>query len=572
MKTPPAGWRRSILALALLAACAPKDSPAAVEPDLPAAQDVAADAKAVRFLTQATFGPTSESIRAVRQAGLAGWLDEQMAIPATVGVPALAELGCFAEQQGVDDCPDDGRLEEPHRERMELWWQHVLFGRDELRQRVAFALSEIFVVSERSDVLANFPLLLQDYYDTLARGAFGTYRDLLESVTLHPAMGLYLSMVKNPKPDPDLGIRPDENYAREVMQLFSIGLVLLNPDGSPLLDEDGDAIPTYDQDVIQGMAHAFTGWNFAGVDAPHLGAWIWAEPKIGDLEPWDEHHDQHPKRLVTGVETSGGESAEEDMALVLDLLAGHPNVGPFLGRRLIQRLVTSNPTPAYIARVSAVFDDDGAGVRGNLAAVVRAILLDPEARRGHLDLPETFGKVREPLLRLTALWRAFGVELQGERVEFPWIAYVFDQAPMSAPSVFNFFQPDFAPPGPVGDAGLVAPEMQITTHTFVTRVSTFLGYLAHAFFVGTDCEDCEELPLLDFAFEASLASNAGALVDHLDARLLGGTMSAEMRTALVDYLRGIPLTEDDPERPRGTTRVREAVNLVVASPEFAVQK
>ena len=315
-------------------------------------------------------------------------MDEQLALPVSLIVPELSQRYCFFEL-GHTECDDwHQNFWEAHNYREELWWQHALFAPDQLRQRVAFALTEIFVVSERGDYLYAYPLLLADYCDTLARNAFGTYRELLEEIALHPAMGIYLSMIKNQKPSTSAGTRPDENFAREVMQLFSIGLDMLKPDGSPVLDANGERVPTYDLDVVVGMAHAFTGWNFVGTptDSDPF-EWIDSLGLLGTMEPHEARHDKEPKLLVGGVQSPGGLSAREEMDLVLDLLAEHPNVGPFLGRRLIQRLVTSNPSSAYIARISAVFEDDGNGVRGNLAAVVRAILTDQEALRGYEEFP-----------------------------------------------------------------------------------------------------------------------------------------------------------------------------------------
>jgi len=530
------------------------------------------EAEASRFLARATFGATPEAVETFTTLGDERWLEQQLALPATEIVPALSGQGCFLEL-GDGNCPDWlEELRRLHNLRTELWWQRALYAPDQLRQRVAFALTEIFVVSERGDFMFAYPLLLADYHDMLARGAFGTYRELLKEVTLHPAMGIYLSMCKNQKPDEVTGSRPDENFAREVMQLFSIGLELLNPDGSAILDEFGRPVPTYDQDVVVGMARALTGWNFRGTPpASTPKQWDESLGLLGRMEPDPTRHDTDPKLLVGGYEAPGGLSPEEDLALVLDLLAGHPNVGPFLGRRLIQRLVTSNPSPEYIARISAVFEDDGEGVRGNLGAVVTAILTDDEARSGGEQAPEIFGKVREPILRLTALFRAFEARAQDGRVQLHWATGALNQGHLQSPSVFNFFLPDFAPIGPVGDAGLVAPELQITTHTFINRVGNFLAWMVFDHYEGSDCEGCEA-PLLDYAEAAELAAHPAHLVDYLDAMLLGGTLSEGSREVVLEYLREIPYDEAGVHAPPGYSRVLEAVHLLVVSPEFSVQK
>lgn len=282
---------------------------------------------------------------------------------------------------------------------------------------------------------------------------------------------------------------------------------------------------------------------------------------------------------MTGYTAPAGRSAEADLAHVLDLLAAHPNVGPFLSRQLIQRLVTSNPTPAYVARVAAVFDDDGTGARGNLGAVVRAILLDEEARAGHERAPATFGKVREPALRLTALWRAFDGRSASGWVDFPWPEEVLGQAPLRSPTVFNFYRPDHVPPGELSELGLAAPELAIATHTLVTRVTNELLVRARAVPGGPapraahepparlrlpDEVDAVEAPgvVLDLAREVALADEPDDLLDHLDVLLFGGLLSAELRAILSDHLGDAP----------DEARVREAVFLAVASPEYAVQR
>jgi len=316
------------------------------------------------------------------------------------------------------------------------------------------------------------------------------------------------------------------------------------------------------------MARAFTGWNYAETQATSNEEWLASRGKLGRMQAWDQYHDPHPKPLVTGYVSPAGLTARQDLDLALDLLAQHPNVGPFIGRRLIQRLVTSNPSPEYVARVTAVFDDDGKGVRGNLGAVVRAILTDPEALG---SVGADFGKVREPLLRLTALFRAFDARIQGGMVSIGWSDWAFDQTPLEAPSVFNFFLPDYSPPGPAGNAALVAPELQIATHTFVNRTANVLGEIALEHYEGTKCKDCDA-PLLDYGSVAEIAQDVQSLLNYLDALLLGGTMTDGTRAIIGDVLSAIPYSEEPPLLPPGIARVREAVHLLVLSPDYAVQK
>jgi len=360
--------------------------------------------------------------------------------------------------------------------RQEIWWRNVLSGNDQLRQRVAYALSQILVVSDQNGALEGNPTTLAHWHDMLASGAFGSYRTLLENVTLHPSMGHYLSMFGNRKPDAALNIRPDENYAREITQLFSVGLVMLNADGTPVDGNPAQAgvqpVPTYNQDTIRGFAHVFTGWKYSTCIPPNttsadpnnnLNWWNWeycssqAQSVSGDqdwrlhegwrtpLRPWGEgntvrgevyYAHEGTKQLLNypGVSlpngvlpsSSGrtaGSRARHDLGLALDNVFNHPNVGPFIARQLIQRLVSSNPSPAYIGRVAAAFaDDNGAaagGTRGNLRAVVRAVLMDPEARN-LAQVPANGGKLREPLLRVSALWRALDARSRDGRIREGW--------------------------------------------------------------------------------------------------------------------------------------------------------
>ena len=332
-------------------------------------------------------------------------------------------------------------------------------GSDQLRQRVAWALSQILVTSQVS--LANrYPFGLADYYDMLAHHAFGDFRQLIEEVTLHPMMGVYLSMLGNRKPNAELNIRPDENYARELMQLFTIGLVELNADGTPKLDAHNQPIPTYDQAVVEGFAHVFTGWHWACTfgspgNCGFSNTRGTVPNQILPMQLFPEEHDTGAKRLLTypnAVKSviPAGQTAEQDLADALDNIFHHPNVGPFISRQLIQRLVTSNPSPAYVARVSAVFDDDGTGQRGNLGAVVRAILLDAEARAPASTADPDASKLKEPVLRLTQLWRAYDGRAANGRYFNINPSVDFGQGPLQAPSVFNFYSPFYAPPGEIG--------------------------------------------------------------------------------------------------------------------------
>ncbi len=526
----------------------------------------ATDGEAARFLTQATFGPTWAEIQSLRSSGYSAWLDAQMAAPASRIVPYLDFIAALPEPVFQNA-------------RLEGWWINALQGEDQLRQRVAYALSQILVVSDQSAALDIQAYSVAHYYDLLIDNAFGNYRTLLGEMTRTPAMGTYLSMIANRAPDVALNIRPDENFAREILQLFSIGLIMLNPDGTPVL-VDGEPLPSYNQFNIKTFAHAFTGWHFAGcVDfnfcGPGGGASVgWTQP----MQPFDAFHHTEPDAdpdnndFLLGFSRPPGGNAAGNLELALDNIFSHPNVGPFLARRLIQNLVTSNPSPAYIARVGAVFNDNGSGVRGDLGAVVRAILLDVEARVGHLDHPQTFGKVREPILRQTHLWRAFGAAAADGRYREHNPEQHYAQAPNRSPSVFNFYLPDYQAPGEIATADLYSPELQIATETFVTRTANKLVGLSVFDHVGSPFQQNPppDRVLIDFTAIQGLAADPNDLLDHLDVLLLNGLMSAQMRGVLLPYLQAIPFTAGND--PGGRRRTWEALHLIITSPEYSVQK
>ena len=498
-------------------------------------------AEAARFVAQSTFGPNDQSIARVKQVGYSAWLGEQMALPASLHRPAIEQL-----QQG-------GTTVQPYH-RQAMWWKHALTGPDQLRQRMAFALSEILVISDANDTLASDVLGCTEYYDILVRGAFGTYRELLEHVTLSPQMGKYLSHLRNEKPNPITNTRPDENYAREIMQLFTIGLFELNANGTRKT-QNGQPIATYVQDDIVNLAHVFTGWNYA--NSPQ---WWSNNPNYLPMQAWPQYHDTAPK-VVLGQTFVAGQTAEQDLAQALDLLCNHPNIGPFLGRQLIQHLVTSNPSPAYVARVAAVWANDGSGTRGNLAAVLRAILLDSEARTGQ-TVAANYGKTREPLLMMTAIWRAVGAVSPSGAWRFDRPDFSFAQAVLRSRSVFNFFRPDYAPQGDIVAAGIVAPEFQILDHTSaITTINQF--YRAMFERLADDPGAPQNEILIDIAPFATMAQDVPALLDWLDLHLLYGAMSEDMRTILTTHLNGVSDARQ---------RALDAIYLTASSPEFFVQK
>ncbi len=510
--------------------------------------DVISKAEAFQFLNQGSFGATEAEAQGVIDTGFADWIDEQMQRPASLQLPYLRSL------------PRPAFLFELQGDRIDIWFRNVVNGDDQLRQRMAFALSEIMVVSQVG-ALIDHTYSLADYYDVLARNAFGNYRDLIEEVTLHPAMGVYLSMLGNEKPNAALNIRPDENYARELMQLFSIGLVELNIDGSARLDGFGQPIPTYDQPVIEGFAHVYTGWTYAGAPHFHL-AFPNDNNQTVPMQLYPAFHDTGPKQLMNGVMLPAGQDGDEDLADALDNIFSHPNVGPFIAIRLIQRLVTSNPSPAYIQRVASVFNNNGSGVRGDLGAVVRAILLDPEARpESPMDLD---GKIKEPLLRLTQVWRAYDATSASGRYRLLAASIFFGQGPLQAPSVFNFFSPFYAPPGEIRDSSLVAPELQIATEYQNTLVTNYMLFQA----LGLTSEStalAEDDVYIDIGEEMAIAADTEALVERVSDKLLAGRISATLETEVEGMINRIPASES-------AIRVGEAIYFIASSPEFAYQR
>jgi uncharacterized protein (DUF1800 family) len=507
--------------------------------------------EAARLLNQTSFGPSEQSIQQVVDVGIEQWIDGQLNLPASSQVAYLAKLeAAFGEGEEIT-----------RMHRIEAWWDITLTEEDQLRQRVAFALSQIFVISEKSNFFEEF-YGIANYYDLLATHAFGNYRDLLEAVTLSPMMGMYLSMLGNEKPDVERNIRPDENYAREVMQLLSIGLVELNQDGSARLDTSGNTIATYDQAIIQGFAHVFTGWHFNGTTDNSWWYWWDNYDAINPMQAVQSRHDVGSKRLLNEVVLPANQSAERDLEQALDNLFEHQNVGPFICKQLIQRLVTSNPSADYIERVSSVFSDNGDNVRGDLAAVLKAILMDDEARNGHVNAPTIFGKLREPILKATHLWRAFKAYSQNDRFQQGYPDYFFNQAPLAAPSVFNFYSPSYAPPGVIAEQGLVAPEFQITTENYAIRTSNFFAYSALWSHVPNG--DDEQI-VVDLTEEIALVDDIDSLLDRLNILLLAGGMTENMRTILSDVH-----TQTNYSQP--AERVADLIFLIMNSPQYAIQK
>jgi uncharacterized protein (DUF1800 family) len=573
-----------------LAACGggggSSDAPAPATPVTPpaAVEKPANRAEAARFLTQATFGPTDTDIAHLMDVGYAAWIDEQFALPAT-------SHRAWVEQRDAQIKVANANSSAGQDQVFESFWKQALTGPDQLRQRAVFALSQIFVISMVDAGVGNEPRAAADWLDMLGSSGLSTYRQALEAVSRHPMMGVYLSHLKNQKADPRTGRVPDENYAREVMQLFSIGLVELNEDGSART-AGGASVDTYTPADIAGLAQVFTGWSWACPDWPDNNCFSRGtnnslsdpdrsfKPMVG----YPQYHSTDEKRFLGTVipaQTTSDPSAS--LAAGLDALAGHANVGPFIGRQLIQRLVTSNPSPTYVRDVARVFANNGSGVRGDMKAVIKAVLMHPEAR----VMSATSGKVREPVLRLSAFLRAFP-----HTSDTGWFrvgntdspSTSLGQSVLRSPSVFNFYRPGYVDPGSEAAArGLVSPEMQIAHETSAAgyvnamRDNVSSGVGAYNGTVGGITYNRRDLKP-DYTAELALSDDPAALVDHVMGRLLYSPDVTELRSEIIAAVTSLAIPALNANLGNQTTvdrakraRVNTALLLVLASPEFQVQ-
>ena len=538
-----------------------------------------AEQEASRFLAQATLGADLALIQEVVTMGIEPWIDQQLALPQSQLLDYLyAEL---YDETTIGDEDADSPWRELFRYAL---WQTTLNGSDLLRQRVALALSEIFVISTETDDIYDVANGAADWYDMLLRNAFGNFRDLLQDVTLSPLMGSYLSHAGNRKTDAAKNRFPDENYAREIMQLFTIGLFLLNDDGSFILDGNNEPIPTYDNSHITEFAKIFTGLQYDFDGDPHitwtpdfLSGWLNPYTAVRPMKMWDEEHEPGSKTLLNGYVVPNGQTGIEDVNEALDHLFNHPNVGPFIGRQLIQRLVKSNPSPEYIGRITAVFNDNGSGVRGDMQAVIKAILLDDEARNPSFITDPNNGKLREPFFRFTQLVRAFHYSNPQDKFwDAGWdVENSLRQYMFNAPSVFNFFSPGYRPPGPVGDAGLTGPEFQLlNSYTAISTINFWYSRLEWNYVIDLPDPDDEirgqtynlDQPEQDLTYEVALVGDIPSLIDHLDLLLTYGTLSTEMRAIIETAVSGY-----DADGADAVDVVNFAIFLFMSCPEYAVQ-
>ena len=555
-----------------------------------------------RFLVQSTFGPTPELVSAQTGRSASAWFVSQLDRPATLHTPMIEE---YIRLGNADIRSNRVARNGP----AFAFWRATVESEDQLRQRMAFALSQILVVSDYADFfVGNVPEVMGGYRDILVTNAFGNYRELLEEITYNPAMGYYLTYMGNRKEDPRRNRKPDENYARELLQLFTVGLVELNPDGTPVLGSDGRPKEIYDNTDITGLARVFTGLDLEGLDRRQGGV-----DRIGDrdtgleksfLRPMAVNAEEHSEvdKVFLGTTIAAGTNAQASIDQALDTIMAHKNVGPFVSRQLIQRFTTSNPSPAYVARVAAAFDAGrhtlpngstvGDGRKGDLSATLAAILFDADAR-GDAGLTDPgFGKIREPILRFTGFARAFGLDLN--RPEYNESLYDTSQSsslsqhPYRSASVFNFYRPGYVPPNTqTGARDMTIPEMQLVNASSTTGYINFASYFAfndpsdgninrlrnrfESYGVPFDEGRARATAVPNYAEEIALAGDTAALIDHLDNKLLYGSMTAETRSGIISALGDLSI-DGAADEQQARAMVQFAVTLVLTSPDFIVQR
>ncbi len=494
------------------------------------ANPLVSSSAARRFLEQGAFGPTPADATHVQQVGLQGWINEQFALAKTSNYQVSGSQGNMPPR----------------------FVSNAVMQPDQLRQRVAFAYSQIFVSSLNTNIWSS---IMGPYQDMLLSDAFVNFRQIIQDVTLNPAMGQFLNMANNAKGNALGTILPNENYAREVMQLFTIGTSMLNPDGMPQLDAQGNFIPTYTQQTVAEFARVFTGWTNQPTSGPvNWGAYI---NPAGPMVPYQPMHDTNAKNILYGVVLPAGQTAQQDLAGGLDNLYNHPNAGPFIGKQLIQHLVKSNPTPAYVARVAAAFNDNGQGVRGDMKAVISAVLLDPEARAndaGGMDQP-TDGHLQEPVLFLAGFLRALNAQVNDQNY-FSWDLYNMSQDIFNPPSVFNYYSPRYGVPG----AGITGGEFQIYT----PATSLYRDNLVSSLFGNYQASIQTNGPgtTVDLTPYVTLATTPSQLVDALDIALTHGDMPSTMKQILVSAVQA--------EGGGNLRRVQTALYLILASSYYNV--
>jgi uncharacterized protein (DUF1800 family) len=549
---------------------------------------------AARFLTQATFGPTTSDVARVMQVGYSEWIDEQLGMPATLGEPTVESIvnkrTAAAQNNGSS-------------QRLNRWWWQATYAPDQLRQRMAYALSQIFVVSDQNSAIGGDYVPMAHYTDMLAKDAFALFRQTIEDVTYHPSMGKFLNAFRNLKAqynDSNVQVTsPDENYAREVMQLFSIGLVKLNMNGTPV-SSGGVPVPTYAQADITATAKIFTGFTYA--DAPTTGspnfygggatfAGQYSRMNCWGLElfPYTSGNMKHeitgddaqpgtPITVIENQQIPGPHHCDDDVSAELDILAAHDSTAPFISKQLIQRFTTSNPSTTYVSDVAAVFVSSN----GDLGDVLKKILTHPEARPLLVSTgaseSDRGGKLREPILRITAVWRAFNAVAQVKDTygEIPMLGGGISignlgQNMLQAPTVFNFYTPDYAQPGVFADNDLVSPELQIANESSVYLLNNTFYNLTHGAYVGMTGPPTDRplinLNALIFANGSSGAAPTEAnMIAYVNNAMMYGSMSSDMQTKLTSML------HSGMNGASAQERAWSLVYVTMLSPEFTAQR
>ncbi|MCF7560916.1 DUF1800 domain-containing protein [Sabulilitoribacter multivorans] len=532
-----------------------------------------------RFLAQATFGCDLNYIKSVAEQPYEDWIDAQF----DLNSPSMGVLTQSIYNQARDMFVANGGNADDYfgpfwAHFQYAWWQLNIGNQDLLRQRIALALSEILVISWDSNI-GDYGVGLGDYYDILKDHAFGNYKNILLDVALHPMMGGYLSHYNNPKSFPEQNIHPDENFAREIMQLFTIGLYELNQDGSYVLDGNGQRIPTYDNDDIKEFAKVFTGLGTSEVNenpygiTPRFGVDIYWCKRDVPMTMYDEWHEPGEKKLLNGYVIPSGQSGMKDIEDAVNHLFNHQNVGPFIARRLIQQLVKSNPSPAYISRVSAAFNNTK-GIRGDMRAVIKAILLDEEARScSWINNPRN-GKLVEPMIRYFNVTRQLDLD---NKSGLNWnVGFNFfnatGQAPLGSSSVFNFYLPDYVPNSDFDAANLKGPEFEIhnsvTSLSFVNEVDYWTYPQWYSVLNTWDLE--LEGTTLNFESLKYYAKESEVLINQLDKLFTHGLLSEETKRLIVDAVD--PIAASNFGEDYLDFRVKMAIYLLLVSPDYAILK
>lgn len=542
--------------------------------------------EASRFLQHATMGPSETLISDLLETknDFDTWINNEFTKPATYLQPEMELIWDEIVDFHIANGGDPEELFGPYKLHFDYaFWEVLMTNDDFLRHKVAHSLSQILVVSSNSD-LRDWGEAMTGYYDILLEHSFGNYRDLLEEVSLSIQMGYYLSHLNNAKENPEANTSPDENYAREIMQLFTIGLYQLNPDGTRILDGNGDPIPTYDQEDIQEFAKVFTGLGVGELTDPNswpydpfFGLNIWAAVKDVPMVMYEDFHETEEKYLLNGETLPANQPGLTDINMAIDNLFNHPNVGPFIGTLLIKRMVKSNPSPEYIGRVTDAFNDNGSGVRGDMQAVIKAILLDEEARSGEAMLAPGAGRAKEPMHKISSFAKGMPILVPNGRYWAQGYGYYnnMGQHVLSAPTVFNFYLPDFQPIGDIADQGLTAPEFKLhNTSNAISSVNQYwylANYWGGSIFSNWENEALQSFVTIDVDSFLPLAGDPELLVNRLDRLLTFGQLSDQTRDNIIPILHDTYWTWGE-ENDWKKERIHAAIYYILVSPDFNVMK